>query len=632
MAQSTRKATVGGRQGFTVITQTSAKQRAIQNLAIVVCSVTLFFPGCGREQNSKPADEDVLRIKTPSISSSAVPTSPAIISPINFRTIGVESGFDFQRFDDISPKRRIIEVNGGGVGVIDFDLDGYEDIFMPNGCQRPFLVGDSATPGKLFRNQREMKFGEVSQESMLIQHGYKHGCAVGDWDADGFDDLYLTAFGNNEFWRNNGDGTFSQVASEVGASVPEWSSSAAFADINQDGWLDLYVVNYLAESDEAPTLCPNPASPDGYEGCSPAILDGVSDRLFLSNGDWAATDVTHQSGLANFEGKGLGVVIVDLDNDQRPEIFVANDGQENHLFQPVPTTTNTSDQQVNFKLTENGFTANVALNETGYAQAGMGVAAGDYDRNGTPDLFLTHFFGDTNTLYGNNGRLFFEDLTRRSGLGPASRNFLGFGTSFVDIDNDGWQDLLVANGHVDDREWMPGGQPYRMPAQCFHNTGDSAFQDVSVSCGDYFSNKWLGRGLAVADLDKDGRTDVVVSHQLDQSLILKNETTTENRSVELRLIGTQSNRNGIGATAIVKDVVPVIKQDSIGGGSFQSASSQKIRVGVGKRTRISIEIRWPSGRTQLLENLQPGSWAVVEGHNAIPETTGTFYLDDGTQD
>ena len=579
----------------------------------------LFVVGCGQKQDSQKVDEGVLRIDKPAVHQSNASVTPAISSFVRFSPIGPESGFDFHRFDDITPQRRITEVNGGGVGVIDFDRDGYEDLFMTNGCRRPVQDKDVATPGKLFRSQGQMNFREVSQESMLMQHGYKHGCAVGDWDADGFDDIYLTAFGNNEFWRNNGDGTFSQVAEEMGVSVPEWSSSAAFADVNQDGWLDLYVVNYLNESDEAPTLCPNPATPDGYEGCSPAILDGVSDRLFLSNGSWSATDITVQSGLGRFEGKGLGVVVVDLDNDQRPEIYVANDGQENHLFVSQPNQSGTVGEASGFALPERGFAANVALNETGYAQAGMGVAVGDYDRNGTSDLFLTHFFGDTNTLYGNNGNLFFEDLTRRSGLGSVSRNYLGFGTSFVDVDNDGWQDLLVANGHVDNREWMPGGEPYRMHPQCFQNAGDGSFHDVSSNCGEYFTKKWLGRGLAVADLDRDGRTDFIVSHQLDESLILKNETVTPNRSVELRLVGANGNRNAIGATVLAKDVEPVLQQVSTGGGSFQSASSQRLHFGLGDRSLVSFVIHWPSGGTEVLNGMKSGRWVVVEGRGVANE-------------
>ncbi|MEQ9410759.1 MAG: CRTAC1 family protein [Fuerstiella sp.] len=595
--------------------------RFFSSVLVVLCkalvlTLSLTLSGCGKPE-SVPKDVPMQIQRRPAIDSSeASSIRPSGTIP-NFAMVGPESGFRFVRFDDISKRRRILEVNGGGVAVIDFDEDGIEDIFMPNGCRLPLSADDHATPGELFRNLGSMKFVPVSESSRLRQYGFGCGAAVGDWDADGFDDLYITGFRDNQFWRNNGDGTFTELAAAVGVVVPEWSSSAAFADINGDGWLDLYVVNYLKESDTHPTLCPNPASPDGYEGCSPAIFDGLTDRLFVSDGTWRAVDVTATSGLAQLTGKGLGVAMADLDADGTAEIYVANDGQENFLFVVSSGHTDGPNGSSTVTLKELAFEASVALNETGYAQAGMGIAAADYDRSGTVDLFLTHFYGDTNTLYANRGELFFEDMTRASGLGPPSRGVLGFGVDFIDIDNNGWSDLVVANGHVDNREWMPGGQPWKMPPQCYRNQADGSFTDVSEFCGSYFERSWLGRGLAVADLDADGRSDFVVSHQLDESLILRNQTVTENRSIDIRLVGTDSNRNGIGTRVVVTGEVPVLSRQLIGGGSFQSAGTQRLLLGLGTREAVDLEVHWPSGQVEQITNASPGRWVMVEGRSQL---------------
>lgn len=578
-------------------------------------ALVFAMPGC-QKQSPPPPQPTELKIKNPAEADpGTLPNDQLDIRPTGliprFQMVGSESGFQFHRFDDISRQHRIAEVNGGGVAVIDLDGDGREDLFMTNGCQLPLANDDRSTPGAIFRNLGRMQFRDISRESGLRQFGFASGCAVGDWDADGFDDLYVTAFGVNRFWRNNSDGTFSAIADEPEFTVPEWSTSAAFADINSDGWLDLYVVNYLVESDTTPTLCPNDSSPDRHVGCSPAIFDGVTDRLLVSKQTWAAADITQSSRLADFSGKGLGVVIVDLDDDRQPEIYVANDGQENHLFAIDHTAHATESTRV--VLNESAMTANVALNETGYAQAGMGVTASDFDRNGTTDLFLTHFYGDTNTAYANRGQLAFQDVTRGSGLGSPSRSYLGFGTAFIDSDNNGWPDLVVANGHVDNREWMPGGQPWKMRPQFFRNDTGGSFTDVTDFCGEYFQRRWLGRGLAVADLDCDGRSDFIVSHQVDASKILHNQTETPHDFIELQLIGTRSNRSAVATCVVIGNAQPVLQQTIIGGGSFQSASSQRIHFGLGSLRHADLKITWPSGTVEAIPNVSPGRWIIVEG-------------------
>ncbi|HUQ68681.1 MAG TPA: CRTAC1 family protein, partial [Planctomycetaceae bacterium] len=441
-----------------------------------------------------------------------------------------------------------------------------------------------------------------------------------DCDADGFDDLYITAVGPDALWCNNGDGTFSDGSERLETNVPAWGTSAAFADVNGDGHLDLYVVNYLADSDEHPRLCPNAASPDGYEQCAPALYDGVDDVLFLSDGMGRLTDATAAAGLAGLGGNGLGVVISDLDGDGRVEIFVANDGEANFLLVQDGAVAEGTPSVPRF--VDRAIASGVALNEAGFAQANMGIAAGDYDGNGTTDLYITTFFGDAKTLFSNRGGLHFEDVSRSSRLGPTGRDRLGFGTLFLDADNDGWLDLFVANGHVEDRTWMPHGEPYRMRPQLYRNERGGTMLDVSAWSGDYFQNEWLGRGVAIGDLDRDGKIDLAVSHQLAPSLVLRNETQTDQAALTLRLVGVASNRNGYGARVECVAGDTTIVREVLSGGSFQSASAPVVHLGLGQHPHAAVQVRWPSGIVETFRDLTGGEWILREGGPGVPIDAG----------
>jgi hypothetical protein len=589
-------------------------------LFITTCLAAVAVSGCEQSRDVAPTTlpESSTPLSSVPIRRHESKARPTGILPL-FRMIGRESGFDFERYDDMRGLHRILEVNGGGVGLIDFDRDGRLDVFMTNGSRLPLNEDDRSTRCEFFANRGAMQFGKVTDETGLIQHGYNHGCAVGDYDNDGFEDLYVTAYGHNSLWHNNGDGTFVDATRQTATDVSKWSSSAAFADLNGDGNLDLYVVNYLRESDGSPKLCPKEGSPDGYEQCPPAMFEGADDVLFLSNGGGQFIDATEFSGVSNLRGKGLGIVVCDLDRDGQQEIFVANDGQANFLFVPSKEASDASPASggqptvKGFKYEERALLCNVALSEAGYAQANMGIAAGDYDANGTTDLFITHFYADTSTLYSNQGGLLFADATRSSNLGAPSRNRLGWGAAFCDNDNNGWLDLIVVNGHVDDRTWMKHGEPYKMRAQIFRNDERGTLSDVSDWGGEYFQKEWLGRALGIGDLDRDGRQDVVISHQLAPSNILRNETPTTNLSLVLKLVGTSSNRDGYGVRVEILDGVPIVARDLIGGGSFQAASATEVHLGLGENRSASIKVYWPSGLTETYQGLTHGRWILVEG-------------------
>ena len=585
----------------------SRVQRRFWGIGILAGMLALFLIAGCRDESPPPKEAE---ITLPDL-----PQKPRTKPPewtTAFRTIGAESGLDFERFDDISRLRRILEVNGGGVAVFDLDGDGLLDLFFTNGCRLPIDPNDREHPSELFRNKNGLQFARITRKAGIEQFGYSYGCAVGDYNADGFDDLYITALGRNALWQNNGDGTFADVASQTRTDAEGWGSSAAFSDLNGDAHLDLYVVNYLVESDRKPQLCENHLSPDGYQSCPPSYFEGLDDVLFISNGAGEFLDATEEAGLKGLKGKGLAVAVSDLDRDGDQEIYVANDGQANFLLVKVPPPEAGGDPAIP-RFEDRAPVSGVALNEAGYAQASMGIACADFNADTLPDLYLTHFHGDTNTLYTNQGELLFKDETRQSQLGPASRQKLGWGTCFFDPDNDGWLDLLVANGHIEDRTWQKIQEDWHMPPQIYRNRQDGTFQEVTEWSGPYFQKKWLGRGVALGDLDRDRKIDFVVSHQLAPSAALYNRTKTEREAITLRLAGIDSNRNGFGARVEIVGHQPPVVRELIGGGSYQSASAREIHLGLGDSSRATLRIHWPAGTVETHDDVTPGHWLAIEG-------------------
>lgn len=612
-------------------------------VAALVGLVWCFVSGCGESPPGTTPPEPPRAAASVSASPRADETAPGVEGPLRFETLAADSGFVFERDDDIHGLHRITEANGGGVAMIDFDRDGRLDLFLTNGGPLPASPGKSRHPSPLFRSIRStergagdaaatsLRFVPCAAQAGLAPRGFSTGCTVGDYDADGFDDLYVCACGPNSLWHNNGDGTLSDATAATGTAAGQWSSSAAFGDVNLDGQLDLFVARYLDENPERPRLCPTSESPDGYVQCSPALFDGVDDVLLLSDGEGSFVDASEAAGLKGLRGKGLGVLISQLDEDPLPEVFVTNDGEANRLLDAEPELASLASASgiaiAVPRYVDRAMTSGVGLNESGFAQANMGIAAGDCDGNGTTDLFVTTFYNDTNTLFANSGGLQFEDATRRTRAGFGSRQGLGFGTLFFDADNDGWLDLFVANGHVDDRSRMKAPEPYRMRPLLYRNEGAGTFRELAGSAGAYFRSEWVGRGVAAGDLDGDGRLDLVVSHQQAPSVVIRNRTPA-GRSVSLRLVSRSGNRNGFGTSLIARRTdgaesavvgLPPQFRELSGGGSFQSASDLTVHLALRREAHLSIEVKWPSGRSETFL-VRPGpavAIAVVEENGVV---------------
>lgn len=526
-------------------------------------------------------------------------------SPI-FKEVSDPAGLRFRHYNGMTGKFFLPEVMGAGAALFDFDNDGDLDVFLVQGnvlepnskasaTQFPWSGAESPR-GRLFRNDltinkdgsRTLRFTDVTEKSGIVAEGYGMGVATGDINNDGWPDLYITNMGSNQMYLNKGDGTFVDVTRKTGTDDPRWSTSAAFFDYDRDGWLDLMVVNYADFSVTNSPTCYAATSAKDY--CTPRVFRAPGNRLFHNNGDGTFTDVTVAAGVDKEFGHGLGVVAADFDDDGWIDIYVANDGDPNQLW--------INQKDGTFK--NEALLAGAALNRDGKAEAGMGVDAGDFDGNGTEDIFVTHLMDETNTLYVNLGKALFEDRTREAGLGMPGRRFTGFGTLFFDYDNDGWLDLLVANGAVQLLpELMRKGDPYPLgqPNQLFHNTGKGSFAEVPDQAGAGFQLLEVSRGAAFGDLDNDGDTDVLITNNSGPARLFLNQIGNRNHWLGLRLIGQKSGRDMLGAKVeIVISKNNVLRRRVRTDGSYLSANDPRVLVGLGSATHVdAVRVRWPDG-------------------------------------
>lgn len=528
---------------------------------------------------------------------------------IQFRDITERAGIRFVHNNGAFGNKYLPETMGPGCAFIDYDGDGWTDILLVNGEDWPGRKRTTSTL-KLYRNNRDGTFTEVTRKAGLAVSLYGMGAAVGDYDNDGYDDLFISALGQSRLFRNNGNSTFSDVTKSAGLwGANEFSTSTAWVDYDRDGKLDLVVANYVQWSPEKDLYCTLDGTSKSY--CTPESYKGASARLWRNLGNGKFEDVTRPAGLYDPTSKGLGVAILDYDGDGWPDILLANDTQPNKLYR----------NNRNGTFEERGVLAGIAFSEDGIARAGMGVDAADYDRSGRPSIIITNFSNQMLALYHNEGKGLFIDEAPRSQIGRATLLTLGFACFFFDYDNDGWTDIFVANGHIENEiERVQKRVTYAEPPHLFRNLGGGKFQEVTSSMGAAFAAPRVARGAAYADIDNDGFLDVVITTNRGPAVLFRNEGGT-NHSLRVRLEGMKSNRNGIGAVVRVAAGSDKQWQMMRSGSSYLSQSELVLTFGLGSHTTVdAVEVRWPSGQVDKMNNVDADQVVTLQEGKGIVGT------------
>ncbi|MFO0975887.1 MAG: CRTAC1 family protein [Planctomycetaceae bacterium] len=550
-------------------------------------------------------------MKTEAAPKNSAESKPAIGSDepefegLSFSDVAPTMGIDFRFFEDRVPGRYLLpEVMGGGVGWADFDRDGWLDLYFCNGTVLDPRTGAQPPQGsRVYRSRRGKTFFDASDSSGALNGGYGQGVAPGDFNADGFADVFVSNYGADVLYQSNGDGTFVNVTAEAKIGDPLWSTSAAWLDADSDGDLDLYCANYMDVTLSNNHVCYYGDKP-GY--CGPGTYQGLRDALWLNSGDGSFREASNELGMAAQPSKGLAVCVIDLDRDLRPEVYVANDMEANLLF-----TRSKTDKESGNKWNDIAVSAGAAVGGDGLNEASMGIAAADYDNDGLPDLYLTHYYQMKNTLYRNLGGLLFEDDSLRTGVAATSYSYLGFGAIPLDANSDGRMDVFVANGHV----LGPAIEPNAMTPQLLLNQ-ESGFKDASARAGSYFTDAWIGRGVAGGDFDNDGDLDIAVSHIDRPVALLRNDCRRESTFLGIEL-HDENRILPVGARVRVFDGKVWQEQSQSAGGSYLSTGDSRLLFSVPQGS-CEIEITWPDSSVSKFTDIQSGRYYRAE-RSAVQE-------------
>jgi hypothetical protein len=568
----------------------------------IAAFVGIAVGGCGRATQDSQAGKQRTHDRKDS--------EPEIV----LRDVADEAGIRFQHTDGSSGRHYFIEQIGAGCALVDYDHDGLLDVFALSGASLPGYKGPAKPHAALYHNLGNRKFEDVSDKAGFTSTYYSHGVCAGDYDNDGRVDLFVTCTGKNHLYHNNGNGTFTDVAAAAGVAGDDGiHTSACFVDYDNDGRLDLYVCGYVTWSLKEDRWCGSRFLQKHY--CGPEVYRTHQDRLYHNNGSGTFSDRSKEAGIVQPRSKSLGVVATDVNNDGWPDLYVTCDLEPNLLFM--------NDGHGHFS--EQGVPAGVAFSGDGASEAGMGVAAVDYDNNGLMDLFVTNYSFEMYALYKNQGKGFFSYESARCGVGPPTLIPLGFGIRFIDLDNSGWQDILIANGHVlDDVHDSNQALEYAQTLQLLRNR-NGQFTDVSATSGPAFKPKFVGRGLASGDFDNDGRVDALVNDNHGPLRLIHNESPRAGHWLRLQLVGANANRSAIGARVTIKGATGVQTQEVVSGSSFLSQSDLRLHFGLGGDSSAQeVTVRWPgshgsAGRTQTFSSLAVDRTIVLIEGKTNPE-------------
>jgi enediyne biosynthesis protein E4 len=545
----------------------------------------------------------------------AAPQEVRPSGPIQFTDVTAPAGIHFKQNSGAFGNKYLPETMGSGVCFIDYDNDGWQDIFLVNSMDWPGHKTAGPSYPALYHNNHDGTFTDVTRAAGLAVESYGMGCAVGDYDNDGFDDLYLTTVGSNHLYHNQGNGKFVDVTAKAGVASPGFSASAAWVDYDNDGKLDLFVTHYIEWSEQTDQYCSLDNKNKSY--CTPQRYKGESSHLYHNKGNGVFEDVTNKAGLWDPTSKALGVALLDFDDDGWMDLFVSNDTETNKLYRNNHDGT----------FTEAGLTTGISFSESGRVRAGMGVDAADFDGSGFPGVLIGNFTNESMALYRNDGSGLFTDEAPKSGLGAMTSEALTFGCFFFDYDLDGLLDVVAANGHVsDDIAVVQPTVRYAQPLGMYRNSGDKRFEDVSAKLGKAIQKPVVGRGVAYADYDNDGDLDLVVTTSNGPARLLRNDNANQNDVLRVKLVGTKSNRDGIGARATLVTNTGVRMTRMVkSGSSYLSQSELPLTFGLGRpgnNTPVKMEIVWPSGGKQVVEGLQANTSITVREGKGIVASEG----------